>query len=193
MWNAADLTDPARVLAGLAPRLEALSVEWRTELDALSDHDEGQRMLGELRAALGDWTRAMKAAPEGARLAAVSFYFAGTEIAPYVPQDVWADGLAEVRRDGDTLRRGARLFRERPAFELGTAGELLGELGGLGALIDTPEGDALYRTLILRTLVSLGAALRELRADAAFRELPVQRDFVFLASPGHDEPWVVVG
>ena len=193
MWTAETLEQPEAALTALAPTLAALPGAWRDKWAALDDAAETARVLEELETSLADWTRAMTKAPAGAGLAAVSFFYAGAEIAPYLPQDVWADGLAEVKRDGDRLTRGARHFREYAAFALCVIGEHLSELGEDEAFHDTPEGDALARALVLRSFVWLRAALRRLRATPAFAALPVTDDFVFLASPGHDEPWVIVG
>ncbi|MEW6434006.1 MAG: hypothetical protein AB1730_21095 [Myxococcota bacterium] len=193
MWTRVDIEHPDEALAALRPRLDALPSPWRENWSALDDAREAARVLDELRTSLADWTRAMTKAPAGARLAAVSLYYAGAEIAPHLPQDVWADGLAEVKRDGDSLRRGARLFREHAAFALCVVGEHLAALGKDEAFHDSPDGEALARALVLRTLVWLRAALPRLRAEPAFAALPVTDDFVFLASPGHDEPWAIVG
>lgn len=193
MWTREDLDRPDDALAALAPRLAALPGAWRAKWAALDDAAETARVLDELTTSLADWTRAMTKAPAGARLAAVSFFYAGAEVAPYLPQDVWADGLAEVKRDGQRLTRGARHFREYAAFALCVVGERLAELGDDEPFHDSPEGDALARALVLRSFVWLRAALVRLRATPGFAALPVTDDFVFLASPGHDEPWGIVG
>lgn len=193
MWTREDIEHPEEALARLASSLDMPPAPWRGKWAALDDTVETQRVLDKLRTSLADWTRAMTKAPAGARLAAVSLYYAGAEIAPYLPQDVWADGLAEVRRDGDSLRRGARHFREHAAFALCVVGEHLAALGEDEALHDSPDGEALARALVLRSLVWLRGALPRLRAEPAFAALPVTGDFVFLASPGHDEPWAIVG
>lgn len=193
MWTREDVERPDDALAALAPTLAALPGAWREKWATLDDAAETARVLDELTTSLADWTRAMTKAPAGARLAAVSFFYAGAEVAPYLPQDVWADGLAEVKRDGERLTRGARHFREYAAFALCVVGERLAELGEDEAFHETPEGDALARALVLRSFVWLRAALHRLRAAPAFAALPVTDDFVFLASPGHDEPWGIVG
>jgi hypothetical protein len=186
MWRREDIEQPVvNEPAGLPPPWLA---KWRT----LDDEAEIARVHAELRVSLADWTRAMAKVP-GARLAAVSFFYAGTEVAPYLPQDVWADGLAELKRDGDSLRRGARHFREYPAFALCVAGELLTELGEDDDFASSEIGEALSRALVLRSLVWLHGGLKRLRADPAFAALPTAPEFVFIASPGHDEPWGVVG
>lgn len=190
VWSDEDLTHPARALA--AVDLSGLPAPWRERWDALDDEAEIARVHDELKASLVGWARALAKLP-GARLAAVSFSYAGTEVAPYLPQDVWADGLAELRRDGERFRRGARHFREHPAFALCTAGVMLSELGEDEALLDSGPGEALARALVLRSFVWLHAALRRLRAEEAFLALPTTPDFVFIASAGHDEPWAVVG
>lgn len=193
MWTHDDLLRPEDALAALAPTLAALPDAWKDKWSALDDAAEAGRVLDELSTSLADWTRAMTKAPAGARLAAVSFFYAGAEVAPYLPQDVWADGLAELKRDAEVIKRGARHFREHAAFALCVVGERLTELGEDEAFHDSPAGDALAKALVLKSFVWLRAALPRLRALPAFAALPVTDDFVFIASPGHDEPWVIVG
>jgi hypothetical protein len=186
MWRREDIEHPEPAEPAALPE------PWLTKWRALDDEAEIARVHEELRVSLADWARAMAKLP-GTRLAAVSFFYAGTEVAPWLPQDVWADGLAEVKREGEKLRRGARHFREYPAFALCVAGELLTELGEDDAFASSEIGEGLARGLVLRSLVWLHGGLKRLRADAAFAALPTTPDFVFLASPGHDEPWGVVG
>jgi hypothetical protein len=193
MWTRDEVERPQHALAALEPLLAGLPLAWTAKWRALDDAKETLRVTDELSVSLADWVRAMEKAPAGAHLAAVSFLYAGADVAPYLPQDVWADGLAEVKREGDTLRRGTRLFREHAAFALCVVGERLAELGADEALFASAPGEALARALVLRSLVWLIAALPRLKASPAFAALPVTPDFVFLASPGHDEPWAIVG
>lgn len=191
MWTRAEIEAPGLALRAID--LSGLPEPWATKWRSLDDDAETARVLRELEVSVADWTRAMTKLPAGARLAGVSFLYAGAEVPPYFPQDVWADGLSDVKRDGAEVRRGARAFREHAAFALCVVGELLNALSEDEALCHSPAGEALARALVLRSLVWLQAALSRLRTTPDFAALPVTADFVFLASPGHDEPWGIVG
>lgn len=191
MWTRAEIEAPG--LALRAVDLSRLPEPWATKWWSLDDDAETTRVLGELRVSLADWTRAMTKLPAGARLAGVSFLYSSGEGPPSFPQDVWADGLSEVKRDGADIRPGARAFSGHAAFALCVVAEWLSELSDDRARRDSPVGVALARALVLRSLVWLQAALPRLRTTPDFAALPITADFVFLASPGPDAPWGIVG
>ena len=119
-----------------------------------------------------------------APISAIRFYWAGTEIEPWVPSDVWCDGWLSHRYeetpDRNVLVHGAANFHACGGFDLGPIGELL-----LAA-----EDDDARKLLVLGSIDLVESALAIAVQTPAFARIPKLDPFEFFATPGHDEPSV---
>ena len=135
--------------------------------------DVRDAMLAELRRAIGTYG----ARAGGRAYAAVRLQFAGTDVAPYVATEVWADGLADVSS-------GVRVFREAPAFTPRWLQALADAVDTEDALADHENFGALERFITLATLVLATECLEELA--------PIWGDVSWIAAPGHDRGTLVL-
>ncbi|MCY0999439.1 hypothetical protein OWM54_20080 [Myxococcus sp. MISCRS1] len=125
-------------------------------------------------------------------LSGLLLYWAGGDVSPYVPQEVWGQGLVEHHYEEtateNALDSSATNFDTCGGFGLGSVGDALLELAedrGLRALeVFAP----LEKLLVVRSLQCAREAVRKAVESEAFRALPREASFQVLAMPGHDAP-----
>lgn len=130
-----------------------------------------------------------------APLFCIALYWAGGEIAPWVPTTVVADGFSDFQfiQSGDhsKFKPRDRVFHFQPAFELGEVGEILNHVAESEDLKRSPLRDLLEKILILKSLEYATDALVIASHSDPFKSLSKrEKDFCFFATPGHDEPTI---
>lgn len=128
-------------------------------------------------------------------LSCIAFYWAGGEIAPWVPTTVVADGFSDFQytQNGDhcEFKPRDRIFHFQSAFELGEVGEILNHVAESEDLKRSALRDLLEKMLILKSLEYASEALVMATRSDSFEKLPKRgEDFCFFATPGHDEPTI---
>ncbi len=170
----------------LAPAVETHALV--KALDALDPAVEIAAIENELRDAFGKWQSRINGADD---FCAVRFYWAGGDVAPYVPHDVWSTGYAGNAFDGAAGTPRATLFREAAGFEPRPLGLLKDAADGEG--IPDELFDSLEELFIARSLSWASRALSLAMQRPEFDALRPVSPFHFLASQGHDEGTVVLG
>lgn len=169
-------------------------------LDRVDDEAEVARIAKELELSFRCYAdpvnvNAAARTEDGVRpLCGVLFYYAGTEVEPYVPSQVWGQGVAEAEvtvGDGAIrhIKKRAVNFGDCPGYELGAPAKLLLHAAETDDAIDERDGYCnVYKAVVLDSLRLASRALQRLVVTSAFDTLPKTSPFSFWATPGHDEP-----
>ena len=159
-------------------------------LDAMDPAEHIAAIENELLVAFEKWKPRVRDADD---FCSVRFEWAGADVAPYVPQDVWSKGYAGDPFQGVVGTPRAILFREAPGFEprpLGLLKDAIDE-----DLEEMPDEvfDGLKEMFVARSLAWAARALSSAMHRPEFKALRPVSPFHFLASPGHDEGTLVLG
>jgi hypothetical protein len=118
---------------------------------------------------------------------AVRFFYAGGEVAPYVPCTAWSYGYAGAPFDGIKGRPRAVLFKELAGFEPHPLVSLY-DAGEEGRIPEEVSMAELIEPWLSCSLDWTGRALSRAVQNEAFTRLRPCRPFHFIVTPGHDQP-----
>jgi len=156
----------------------------RVDLDLpFDENSEIARIAGELETSFRMYADPRYVKKVGEPISAIRFYWAGTEVDPFVPSTVWGDGWLSHRyeetEDRNVLAHGLSNFHECGGFDLGPIADLL---------VDADEDR--IKHLVLRSIHLAERALAIAVKTDAFARLAKREGFELFATPGHDEPSV---
>ena len=193
MWTAVELRDLALVSLALRTQLEAHRAisavgSLLTALDGLDEEPIVAGMLADLERSFASYAR------RGSELAAIVWTWAGAEVEPYVPTDVWGNGYGAYEdtesSEANELTVRELAFSASGGFGFAPLDEWLVDLAARPALEAIGVQQPATKLVVARTLELAARALRRSVETAAFRALPRRTPFAFFARPGHDEPVV---
>lgn len=120
---------------------------------------------------------------------AVRFYWAGAEVEPFIPTAVWSYAYGGDPFQGVVGKAKKVFFKEGPAFEPNSLIQLAnGELGEIPHHLF----DSIKDLYVTNSLIVVSKALSLIKEHPQFLSLRPSYPFHFIATPGHDEPPILL-
>lgn len=181
------------------PFEEPLQRQWEA-LARASDDPEIAPLLRQLRAMDGEAVvRAMERELDDAfaiyrglvqgkpPLSSIRFYWAGDDVEPWVPSDVWGTGYTSHALEGGHGTRRETLFRDRGSFTPEPLLILFDAADGSDTLVEHASFWDVKSLFVLQSFQWAALALRRATTREPFLGLSTHRPFVLLGTGGHDQ------
>lgn len=133
-----------------------------------------------------DWRNKIDASHD---FVAVRFYWAGAEVEPFIPSDVWSYAYGGSAFNGIEGKAKKVFFKEQSAF---APQALIALVNNEAGPLPAPLFDAVKSLFVTSSLCWAAMALWRLKDHPSFKALKPKLPFNFIATPGHDEEPVLL-